>query len=64
MLKMSGCQEKMKKSLVNGNTAEKGLGNAANLARSTTQSGVSISQATNVSGSGVTTRVATRRMNE
>ncbi len=64
MLKTSGCQEKMKQSLVDGSTAEKGLGNAAKLARSTTQSGVSFSQAMNVSGSGVMTRGAMRRMNE
>ncbi len=64
MEKMSGHQAKMKKSLLEGSTAEKGLGNATRIARSTTQSGVSFSQATNVSGKGVMTRGATKHMNE
>ncbi len=64
MEKMSGHQAKMKKSSVEGSTAEKGLGNAAVVARSTTQSAVSFSQAMNISGSGVMTREATRCRNE
>ncbi len=64
MLKMSGHQEKTRKSLVDGSAAEKGLGNAAELARSTTQSGVSFSQAPNVSSSKVMPKKAAKLMNE
>ncbi len=64
MLKMSGRQEKTRKSLVDGSAAEKGSGNGAELVRSTTQSGVSFSQALNVSGSKVMMKKTAKPVNE
>ncbi len=63
MEKMSNRWTQVKKSLVNGSAAEKGLGNAAKLARSTTQSSVTFSQMMNASGSRMTMR-GVKHMNE
>ncbi len=60
---MSNHQAKTKESLVEGSTAEKGLGNAAMVVRSTSWSGVSFSQMTNVSGSKVMTKKTAKPMN-
>ncbi len=51
MEKMSGHQAKAMKSLVDGSTMEKVLGNGSRPARNTAQSSATFSQATNVSGS-------------
>ncbi len=64
MEEMAGHQAKEKKSLVNGSTMEKGLGNAAKPARSTAQSSVTISQMTNISGLQMMTIGAAKCMNE
>ncbi len=63
--KMSNRRMQVKKSSVNGSAAGKGLGNATEeLARSTTQSGVSFSQVPNISSSGVMTKKGSERKME
>ncbi len=62
--KMSNCQGKVKRGSVNGSAAEKGSGNAAGIVWSTTRSGVSFSQAPNVSGSRVMMKKAVKPVNK
>ncbi len=61
---MSTHRAQAKRSSVKGSAAEKGSGNATEIARSTTQSSVSFSQTLNVSSSKVMTKKAVKLMDE